>query len=264
MLPGNMTLTQLQDVSPSFSAARSLFKVTSPMDNNNFTAVVFSSDDQVKSVLNQTFIIEGQNITVIRCHITSDWTVHNSVMLHDLIIMSGFPHTLTGEELKAKLPEKHRKGVEKVEVFSDRGIAVLHVPVKSDFEALVDEKNFTIDGKEPTLNAANLVWDLRDFSRDEDISASRFEDNEELRYSLRSIERFAPWVRHVYIVTNGQIPYWLNLENPRITIVTHQVCCFKTTQPQKNKQKKQQQNIMLLRKIFHLRIKSILIKKSPL
>lgn len=60
-------------------------------------------------------------------------------------------------------------------------------------------------------------------SRDEDISASRFEDNEELRYSLRSVERFAPWIRHVYIVTNGQLPYWLNLESPRVSIITHEV-----------------------------------------
>lgn len=62
--------------------------------------------------------------------------------------------------------------------------------------------------------------------QDEDVSASRFEDNEELRYSLRSIERHAPWVRNIFIVTNGQIPSWLNLDNPRVTIVTHQVHDF--------------------------------------
>lgn len=60
--------------------------------------------------------------------------------------------------------------------------------------------------------------------QDEDVSASRFEDNEELRYSLRSVERHAPWVRHIFIVTNGQIPSWLNLDNPRVTVVTHEVC----------------------------------------
>lgn len=59
--------------------------------------------------------------------------------------------------------------------------------------------------------------------QDEDVSASRFEDNEELRYSLRSVERHAPWVRHIFIVTNGQIPSWLNLDNPRVTVITHQV-----------------------------------------
>lgn len=59
--------------------------------------------------------------------------------------------------------------------------------------------------------------------QDEDVSASRFEDNEELRYSLRSVEKHAPWVRHVFVVTNGQIPSWLNLDNPRVSVVTHQV-----------------------------------------
>nr|CAD7569097.1 unnamed protein product [Timema californicum] len=44
----------------------------------------------------------------------------------------------------------------------------------------------------------------------------------ELRYSLRSLEKFAPWIRHVFLVTNGQIPYWLNLDNPRLTLVTHE------------------------------------------
>lgn len=48
-----------------------------------------------------------------------------------------------------------------------------------------------------------------------------FLDNEELRFSLRSIEKFAPWVRHIYIVTNGQIPYWLNLSHPKISIIKH-------------------------------------------
>ncbi len=38
---------------------------------------------------------------------------------------------------------------------------------------------------------------------------------------MRSVEKYAPWVRHVFIVTNGQIPAWLNLESPRLTIVTH-------------------------------------------
>lgn len=55
------------------------------------------------------------------------------------------------------------------------------------------------------------------------VSASRFQDNEELRYSLRSVERFAPWVRHVFIVTNGQIPSWLNLDSPLVTVVPHEV-----------------------------------------
>lgn len=37
------------------------------------------------------------------------------------------------------------------------------------------------------------------------------------------MERHAPWVRNIFIVTNGQIPSWLNLDNPRVKVVTHQV-----------------------------------------
>jgi len=52
-------------------------------------------------------------------------------------------------------------------------------------------------------------------------TASRFQDNEELRYSLRSIEKFVPWARHVFLVTNGQVPHWLDVEHPRVSLVTH-------------------------------------------
>jgi hypothetical protein len=31
-------------------------------------------------------------------------------------------------------------------------------------------------------------------------------DNDEFVYSLRSVQKYAPWVRHIFIVTNGQVP----------------------------------------------------------
>ena len=49
-------------------------------------------------------------------------------------------------------------------------------------------------------------------------SLRRFTDWDELKYSLRSLEKYAPWVRHVYIVTNGQIPSWLDMENSRYAL----------------------------------------------
>lgn len=50
---------------------------------------------------------------------------------------------------------------------------------------------------------------------------ARWIDNEELRYSLRSVEMYAPWINHIYIVTDNQCPKWLNVANPKITIVDH-------------------------------------------
>ena len=51
--------------------------------------------------------------------------------------------------------------------------------------------------------------------------ANRFRDNGELRYSLRSLARHAPWVNRIHILTNGQAPRWLDVSHPRIHLVSH-------------------------------------------
>ncbi len=52
------------------------------------------------------------------------------------------------------------------------------------------------------------------------LEDKRFTDHQELRYSLRSVIRYAPFFNHIYIVTMGQKPKWL-MPHPRITIVDH-------------------------------------------
>ena len=42
-------------------------------------------------------------------------------------------------------------------------------------------------------------------SADDLSGANRYRDNDELRYSFRSIEKYAPWVRRIFLVTNGQV-----------------------------------------------------------
>lgn len=49
----------------------------------------------------------------------------------------------------------------------------------------------------------------------------RYANNDELRYSLRSLEMYAPWIRRIFIVTDSQVPDWLDTSNPRIRIVDH-------------------------------------------
>jgi hypothetical protein len=53
------------------------------------------------------------------------------------------------------------------------------------------------------------------------VSSSRFLGHDELRYSLRSVEMFASWVRRIHIVTAGQTPPWLDLSHPQIRVVDH-------------------------------------------
>lgn len=49
----------------------------------------------------------------------------------------------------------------------------------------------------------------------------RFRNRDELRYSLRSIEMFAPWVNRIHIVTADQTPEWLDTSHPKINLVSH-------------------------------------------
>lgn len=41
------------------------------------------------------------------------------------------------------------------------------------------------------------------------------------KYWFRGVEKFAPWVHKVYLVTDNQKPDWLNLENEKLVIVDH-------------------------------------------
>ncbi|WP_433297002.1 stealth conserved region 3 domain-containing protein [Actinoplanes sp. CA-030573] len=50
---------------------------------------------------------------------------------------------------------------------------------------------------------------------------SRFASRDELRYSLRALHAFAPWVRHIFLVTDDQVPAWLDTSRPDLTVVSH-------------------------------------------
>ena len=94
------------------------------------------------------------------------------------------------------------------------------------------------DGNDPAFKARKNLY-LREEKNEHDeesIGNHRFVDNEELKYSLRSLEMYAPWINHVYIVTDRQIPKWLNCSNERVSIIDHSeimpkdiIPCFNAT-----------------------------------
>src|SRR5699024_354487 len=53
------------------------------------------------------------------------------------------------------------------------------------------------------------------------LAESRFTSRDELKYSLRSLEYYASWANHIYIVTDDQVPDWLNTDHPKVTVVDH-------------------------------------------
>lgn len=66
------------------------------------------------------------------------------------------------------------------------------------------------------------------------INPCRYIDNDELKYSLRSLEKYANWINNIYIVTNGQSPKWLNTNHPRIKLINQSEIMTKSAIPNFN------------------------------
>ena len=78
------------------------------------------------------------------------------------------------------------------------------------------------DGQDPAFKNERLTR-LKDLNlpwNEDNLGSLRYFDNEELRYSLRSVWKNLPWVNHIYIITNNQKPTWL-AQHPKVTVVDH-------------------------------------------
>lgn len=57
---------------------------------------------------------------------------------------------------------------------------------------------------------------------DDSDAMSRFHNNDELRYSLRSLEQNLPWLRQIFVFSNCAPPGWLATDHPRLRWVRHE------------------------------------------
>lgn len=55
----------------------------------------------------------------------------------------------------------------------------------------------------------------------EQSNPTRFRDWNIFKYWFRSIERFAPWVHRVFLITDNQIPSWININYSKLKIIDH-------------------------------------------
>ncbi|NEA02180.1 glycosyl transferase family 1, partial [Streptomyces sp. SID10116] len=129
---------------------------------------------------------------------------------------SPFGSTLAGAELPSLTPT------------ATLDVAERAYPTLDVFtELLVKDVDFPIDAVYTWVDDSDPAWRAR---REEtlgggdtsaDGGAVRFRNRDELRFSLRSIAMYAPWIRHVYLVTAGQTPPWLDRDHPGLTVVDH-------------------------------------------
>ena len=78
-----------------------------------------------------------------------------------------------------------------------------------------------VDMNDPKWQAKFSKYSQNKNNTKNGVSKARFRDNGFLKYWFRGVETFAPWVRKVHFVTDGQKPEWLDANNPKIHLVNH-------------------------------------------
>ncbi len=78
-----------------------------------------------------------------------------------------------------------------------------------------------VDGNDPVWLEEKRKYQPAVSAAQNDSRSSRYRDWDNLRYWFRSVEKYAPWVRKIHLVTWGHVPAWLNLEYPKLHHVRH-------------------------------------------
>ena len=104
---------------------------------------------------------------------------------------------------------------------------------------VLPESIFCVD--DPNIVDAVLLWvngsDRQWISRmieasskfqkiEESYFQRRFTDHGELKYALRSIEKYAPWIHRIFIITDDQYPNWIQRDHPKLQFVSHQTLFY--------------------------------------
>ena len=82
-----------------------------------------------------------------------------------------------------------------------------------------------IDFVVPWLDSSDPAWqeEFQEYSLKEKghKEAARFRNMDIFQYWFRAVEAYAPWVRKVFLITNGTFPKWINREHPKLVLVNH-------------------------------------------
>ena len=102
-------------------------------------------------------------------------------------------------------------------------LELMALPTVDDCRFEVDVVYTWVDGDDEAWLAARdaRITSLGGTPSQRASGAARYRSRDELRYSMRSLHLFAPWVRRIHVVTAGQVPSWLDTDHDRIRLVDH-------------------------------------------
>lgn len=157
---------------------------------------------------------------------------HGSVLGQGCGVSVQFWETSPQGELASPGPNRYARRIPRgtatvdaeVEGVRVRTLPLMAGPTVNECTFPVDVVYTWVDGEDPAWNAAReeRLAQLTGTALTREASGrARFMSRDELRYSMRSLHLFAPWVRHIHLVTAGQVPGWLDTSHPQVTVVDH-------------------------------------------
>lgn len=99
-----------------------------------------------------------------------------------------------------------------------RTIAGMFDPQPEEVTADIDMVFSWVDGSSSAFQRQRAALMAEYVVGEGDDGPARYRHVDELRYALRSVHMYAPWVRRIFIVTDSERPDWL-IDHPRVTIV---------------------------------------------
>jgi hypothetical protein len=111
-----------------------------------------------------------------------------------------------------------------IEGVTARTVPLMTAPLVRECRFPIDVVYTWVDGSDPAWNdqREQRLADLTGAAlKTKGSGGARVSTQDGLRYSMRSVHLFAPWVRHIHLVTAGQRPDWLDLSHPKISLVDH-------------------------------------------
>jgi hypothetical protein len=131
------------------------------------------------------------------------------------VVAAGSPPVLASDSLFTRLAPADRRPLPDV-----RTVAEFTERRPDDVPFPIDVVITWVDGSDPAWIAKRADV-LHTPYHEEAANASRYRNRDELRYALRSIRMYAPWVRTIFLVTDGQRPSWMESGVPGLQIVDH-------------------------------------------
>ncbi|WP_342384374.1 stealth family protein [Agrococcus sp. KRD186] len=121
--------------------------------------------------------------------------------------------------MRATMPRREAVG-ETVHRYGREWQTIQHMwePLASDVTFEIDMVFSWVDGSSTEFQRERAQQMQGYVVGEGDDSEARFRQIDELKYALRSVHMYAPWVRRIFIATDSPAPAWL-AAHPKVTIV---------------------------------------------